>query len=279
MLLDLALYNPGLTCHFLATGPKNQCLAPQPCLHPVHSLLGPAPSATARLRVNAGLSTSVRPGSGHRGAAVQALGSGAAIARSGHRTHAGPRRGVRGTEGAREGGHRPREGIGRGQRGSIPTPATPLRERCSLRGSSAPNVGERRARPPRPARRQLVGGRQGRGEVGDAGSPRAAPAHPLRLQHVARRRARRRGPRAALGPPPPVRRHPGGAGPHPAARSLLQPGEAAGPAGAFSPGDGARVEGPGLSGPQFTRCPPAPPLTAPVAESGCDLGPSACAAC
>lgn len=124
-------------------GPKNQCLAPQPCLHPVHSLLGPAPSATARLRVNAGLSTRVRPGSGHRGAAVQALGSGAAIARSGHRTHAGHRGGTRGRASA-EGGHRPRAA------GLHPHPGHPTPRALQPPGQLRPERGGAASTPPAP---------------------------------------------------------------------------------------------------------------------------------
>lgn len=148
MLLDLYLYNSGLTFHFLTMGPKNQCPRPQPCLHPIHFLHIPChhlkpPGAW----FNVGLSHwSVSPSEVRaRGAAVQACTHWvqpmrAEIVRSGHSTqarcHVGGRAGT--------GGHVWR-GISRGQQVSRPLPKPPplrLRAHLQPRGSSAREVGE-----------------------------------------------------------------------------------------------------------------------------------------
>lgn len=97
---------------------------------------------------------------------------------------------------------------GRGEGGGPPR-ACPL--------VAAPRAGRRHGPPdPRPPAAQNA-------------PPAAHVARQLPLQHVARRCARCRRPRAPPGPPPPVGcRHPGGAGPQPAAPGHLQSGEAAG---------------------------------------------------
>lgn len=115
---------------------------------------------------------------------------------------------------------------------------------CQPRGSSARGeeavVGTPPAPRPAPAHWRPL---QGQGEVAGAvipwgprlrtlcphTLPARRPAHRLPVQHVARRCARRRGPRAPPEPPPAVGcRCPRCAGPQPAARGLLQQGEAAG---------------------------------------------------
>lgn len=110
----------------------------------------------------------------------------------------------------------------------------PLRPRGSSRGAAG-GVEKAAARPAH----AHWWPRQGRGDVTDPPDPRppaaqnappaAHVARQLPPQHVARRCARCRRPRAPPGPPPPVGcRHPGGAGPQPAAPGHLQSGEAAG---------------------------------------------------
>lgn len=146
----------------------------------------------------------------------------------------GARRAVRGTQVARRGR--------RASLGSWPprVPLGPASARGDFREAPPGAWRRRRARPPL----AHWWPRRGRGEIAGSvplGRPRArhpdqaasAPsrhrAHRLPPQHVARRCARCRRPRAPPGPPLPVgRRHPWGAGPQPAARGLLQSGEAAG---------------------------------------------------
>lgn len=157
----------------------------------------------------------------------------------GHPTLAGPRRRSAGHRGGAL-GRASAEGSG------SPSPPQPLPSAgAAASGQLRPERGGAASTPPAPSSAP-AGWRPRRGgerlwTPGAFGRrPPSATRHPLRPQHVARSCARRHGPRAAPGPPPPVRRRPGGAGPQPAARSLLQPGEPAG---------GKAL---GLFGPQFT---------------------------
>lgn len=206
----------------------------------MHPLPSPSPSETTPFRLASVSPPGVRPGSQPR----------ARRCRPGHRRcrsppQAGPRR--------RSAGHRAGT-LGRASPSAAglhpPPPARPGAG-AGPRGSSAPNVGRGEHAPDAPLRLP-VGGRAGRGEVVDAGALGRQPP-PLGLQHVARSCARRQGPRAAPGPPPPVRRHPGGADPQPAARSLLQPGEAAARTPALCSLRGTGEGALGLFGPQFTQ--------------------------
>lgn len=204
-------------------------------------------------------------------------GRGAVIARPGHRAQAGPRR--------RSAGHRgATRGRASAERSRAPSPPnhSPRRAGAAAPGQLRPERGGAASTPPCAP----FGGRAGAGRGGGRWEPSGRRSHPLplRLQHVARRCARRHRPRAARGPPPPVRRHRGGAGPQPAARNLLQPGEAARAPGAlFSPGDGARggkaQASLGLGLPRRPRLgfagPSPPPRSPAVTWPGTGVGPAA----